>query len=171
MKVILLLTFLMAHARAEIIPCGKEGSLEDRIKSCNLTKESFALVTRSETGIEIYKDIKSGLIWSDRIMMDFNHYGSQKACANGSPVLALIKDLKWRLPTIREFEQSAIHGMKSVLPNMTYWFWTSTPHKKKHRRGRRRRAQPSQSFLWDGVEQKSDVGDLRDAASVRCVAR
>lgn len=170
MKLILLLSFLSSIAFAEITPCGKDGTLEERIKSCNLTKENFVLVSRGDTGIEIYKDTKSGLIWSDRIRTDFNHYGSQKACADGSPELALFKDLKWRLPTIREFEESAIHGMKASLPNMTYWFWTSTPLKSKYR-GRRRRAPPAQSFLWDGVEQKSDVGDLKDAASVRCVAR
>lgn len=170
MKFILLLCFLTTQAFAEVVPCGKEGSLEDRIKSCNLTKENFILVARTETGVEIYKDSKSDLIWSDRIKTDFNHYGSQKACVDESPELALFKDLKWRLPTIREFEDSAIHGMKSALPNMTYWFWTSTPLKSKSR-GRRRRAPPAQSFLWDGVEQKSDVGDLKDAASVRCVAR
>lgn len=170
MKVILLLSFFLSQAYAEITPCGKEGSVDERIKNCNLTKENFILVSRSEAGIEIYKDSKSGIIWSDRIKTDFNHYGSQKACNDESPELSLFKDLKWRLPTIREYEESAIHGMKTILPNMMYWFWTSTPLKSKYR-GRRRRAPPAQSFLWDGVEQKSDVGDLKDAASVRCVAR
>jgi hypothetical protein len=170
MNLILFLSLFVNLAVAEIIPCGKEGSVEERIKSCHLTKENFILISRSETGIEIYKDSKSGLIWSDRIKMDFNHYGSQKACHGDAPELSLFKELKWRLPTIREFEASAVHGMKAILPNMTFWFWTSTPIKRRSR-GRRRRALPAQSFLWDGVEQKSDAGDIKDAASVRCVAR
>lgn len=169
MKFVFLL-LLIDVSLAGVVPCGKEGSLEERIKSCNLTKENFILVSRSEDGLEIYKDSKSGLIWSDRIRMDFNHFGSFKACAGESPALTLFKDLKWRLPSIREYEEAAERGMKTILPNMTYWFWTATPVKRKYR-GRRRRAAPAQSYLWDGIEQKSDVGDLKDAASVRCVAR
>lgn len=168
MKLLFLLSFLSTGLFAAEVPCGKEGTLEERIKNCNVTKENFVLVARSESGLEIYKDMKSGIIWSDRISMDFNHYGSQKACSGEVPELDLFKELKWRLPTVREFEESGIHGMKTALPHMTYWFWTSTPQKTKYRR---RRAPPAQSYLWDGIEQKSDVGDLKDAASVRCVAR
>lgn len=170
MKLFLIFILMIESVLADVTPCGKEGSLEERIKSCNQTKEGFVLISRSETGIEIYKDAKSGLIWSDRIRTDFNHYGSSKACNDDSPELTLFKELKWRLPTIREFEDSGINGMKTNLPNMSHWFWTSTPVKMK-RKGRRRRALPAQAFLWDGVEQKSDVGDIKDAASVRCVAR
>lgn len=161
----LLLTAIPLWAQT---PCGLEGSLEERIKSCASAKENFVLVTRTDKGIEIFKDTKTGLIWSDRLSMDFNHYGSQKACHEDLTELTVFKGLKWRLPSIREFEQAAAHGMKDVLSRMNYWFWTSTPVKKRYRR--RRRA-PSQSYLWDGSEQKSDVGDLKDAASVRCVAR
>lgn len=170
MKLFLLLLITTNLANASVSPCGKEGSLDERIKSCNQTKDGFILVSRSETGVEIYKDAKSGLIWSDRIKTDFNHYGSAKACNDGSPEITLFKELNWRLPTIREFEDSGFNGMKTALPNMSHWFWTSTPVKMK-RKGRRRRAPPVQAFLWDGVEQKSDVGDIKDAASVRCVAR
>ncbi len=169
MKFIFLVCLLSSGLLAADAPCGKEGTLDDRIKNCNLTKENFILVARSERGIEIYKDAKTGLIWSDRISTDFNHYGSQKACSGEVPELDLFKDLKWRLPTVREFEESAMNGMKTILPHMTYWFWTSTPQKVRSRG--RRRASPSQSFLWDGVEQKSDVGDQKDAASIRCVAK
>lgn len=161
--------FLISLSAAANTPCGKEGTLDDRIKNCNVTKDNFVLVTRDEKGIEVYKDLKTGLIWSDRLQVDFNHYGSQKACADEALELQLLKDLKWRLPTVNEFEVAASHGMKDVLSRMNYWFWTSTPVRKA--KGRRRRAAPAQSFLWDGMEQKSDVGDLKDAASVRCVAR
>lgn len=149
-------------------PCGLEGTLEERIKSCNLTKGEFALVARTATGVEIFKDLKSGLIWGDRITSDFNHYGSAKACDETIPEAGILKDLKWRLPSVREFEDAAIHGMKTALSRMHYHFWTSTQVKK--RTGRRRRF-VTQSFLWDGNAEKTDIADIKDAASVRCVGR
>ena len=168
MKLLILMTFVMT-ASAFASPCGLEGSIEDRIKSCNLMKETFVLVTRTDKGLEVYKDTKTEIIWGDRIISDFNHYGSQRACSDDLTEAQLLKDLKWRLPTVREFEVAASHGMKTALAHMEHFFWTSTPVKTK--RVRRRRAPPAQVFLWDGIEQKTDVGDIKDAASVRCVAR
>jgi predicted class III extradiol MEMO1 family dioxygenase len=109
------------------------------------------------------------LIWGNRISSDFNHYGSQKACAEAN-VDHEVLGMKWRLPTINEFENASSHGMKSALPNMNYWFWSSTPVKVK-KKYRRRRGPPAQVFLWDGSEEKTDVGDLKDGASVRCVTK
>lgn len=162
---IFMLIFFINSAWA-IDPCGKEGSVEERVKSCNLAKGGFILVTRDEKGVEIYKDLKTGLFWGDRIPTDFNHYGSQKACSNDLPEAQLLKEVKWRLPTVREFEMAATHGMKESLPRMTHAFWTSTGVKTK---SRRRRAPPARVYLWDGMEERSDTGDLKDAASVRCV--
>lgn len=166
MKILVLLTCFTLPAFAKV--CGQQGTIEERIKDCAVTKENFALVLSDDKGLEVYQDLKSKLIWGNRIIMDFNHYGSQKACDEIPEKLAL-KDLKWRLPTVREFEQSADHGMKQALPHMTYWFWTSTPVRKRKTRNWRRR-QPSQVFIWDGVEQKTEAGDIKDAASVRCVS-
>jgi hypothetical protein len=131
-----------------------------------VTKENFAMVYSDDKGLEVYQDQKSKLVWGHRLMMDFNHYGSQKACTD-IPESTVLKELRWRLPTVREFEQSATHGMKAALPNMNYWFWTSTPVKMPRKY---RRRQPSRVFLWDGMEEKTDTGDLKDAASVRCVS-
>lgn len=170
MKTVLFFLILIQAAAGQVTPCGKEGTLEERIKQCNSTKENFVLVSRADNGIEIYKDQKSGLIWSDRMKMEFNHYGSAKACNLDSQELSLFKDLKWKLPSLQDFERSSANGMKTSLPNMGYWFWTSTPVKVKHR-GRRRRGVMAQSFVWDGENQKYEVADLKDAASVRCVAR
>jgi hypothetical protein len=44
------------------------------------------LVALSEKGIAIYEDLKSKLIWGDRIAMDFNQYGSQKACISSPDI-------------------------------------------------------------------------------------
>ena len=167
MKTIYLLPlFFMTSAFAK--PCGLQGTIEERMKDCGQTKGNFAVVTITEKNHEIYKDTKTGLIWGSRIPTDFNHYGSQKACAD--EVNEGFSSLKWRLPTIREFETAAANGMKESLPSMNHWFWSSTPVHTK-RKSRRRRAVPSQVYLWDGSEQKTDVGDLKDGASVRCVAK
>lgn len=160
-------SFLLAATSTVLArPCGLQGTIEERMKDCAVTKENFALIYNDDKGVEVYQDLKSKLIWGSRLMMDFNHYGSAKACAD-APEATALKEMRWRLPTVKEFEKSASHGMKAILPNMNRWFWTSTPVKMPRRR---RRRQPSRAFLWDGVEEKTDTGDLKDAASVRCVA-
>jgi hypothetical protein len=152
-----------------IKPCGLQGSIEERIKDCAQVKGNFALVAVNEKGNEFYKDTKSNLIWGNRIASDFNHYGSQKACSDEVSEYLVLNSLKWRLPTVREFEDAATHGIKVALTNMDHTYWTSTPVKVK--RSRRNRGMPSSVFLWDGYEQKTDTGDLKDGASVRCVAK
>lgn len=170
MKLLYLVPFIISLS-AFAKPCGLQGNIEERIKDCDQTKGTFALVAISEKGSEIYKDVKSGLIWGHRIVSDFNHYGSQKAC-NEEVTGFQIGSLKWRLPTIKEFEDAYVHGMKAALPNADHSFWSSTPvQTRKSRRRRRKNAPPAQVYLWDGFEQKTDTGDLKDAASVRCVAR
>lgn len=148
-------------------PCGLEGTVEERIKNCDFASGSFVLVARDDKGVEIYKDLKTGLLWGDRIKSDFNQYGSSKACSSGIPEAGILKGFSWRLPSIREFERAAANGMKEALPNMNHSFWSSTPVK--IRKKRTRGATPM-SFLWDGNEQRTDTGDSKDAASVRCVS-
>lgn len=168
MRLIYLLPFfILTSAFAK--PCGLQGTVEERVKDCAQTKGNFVLVAATEKGLEIYKDIKSGLIWGSRIVSDFNHYGSQKACSEAVSDYLVISTMKWRLPTIKEFEDAYVHGMKAAVPNAEHAYWSSTPVKT--RRNRRRRGPPAQVYLWDGYEQKTDTGDLKDAASVRCVAR
>lgn len=168
MRLIYLLPFfILTSAYAK--PCGLQGTVEERVKDCAQTKGNFVLVAATEKGLEIYKDIKSGLIWGSRIVSDFNHYGSQKACSEAVSDYLAISTMKWRLPTIKEFEDAYVHGMKAAVPNAEHAYWSSTPVKT--RRNRRRRAPPAQVYLWDGYEEKTDTGDLKDAASVRCVGR
>lgn len=171
-KILFLVSLLMTLTSwAAPSSCGKEGSVEERIKNCNSAKGEFVLVARDEKGVEIYKDLKTGLLWGDRISTDFNHYGSQKACSEAAPESELLKEVKWRLPTVREFELAASHRMKDSLPRMFHSFWTSTPVKTKSRSRRRRNIQPAQAYVWEGQEERADVGDIKDAASVRCVAK
>ena len=151
-------------------PCGLEGTIEERIKNCSLTKASFALISLTDKGAEFYLDTKSKLIWGSRVATDFNQYGSQKACSVEVSEYQTLNSLKWRLPSIREFEEAAANGMKTALSNMDHSYWSSTPVLSK--KTKRRRARAVGVYVWDGLEEKSDVGDnLKDAASVRCVAR
>lgn len=151
-------------------PCGKEGSIEERIKSCNFAKGDFVLVVRDEKGLEIYKDTKTGFLWGDRVSTDFNHYGSSKACSNDLPESQLLTKVRWRLPSVREFEVAASHGMKEALPRMFHTFWTATPVKVA-RKYRRRRTYTARAYLWNGQEERTETGDLKDAGSVRCIGR
>lgn len=139
------------------------------MKECEVVKGDFALVVQTEKGSEFYKDLKSNLIWGSRIPTDFNHYGSQKACADDLSDYSVLGSIKWRLPTIRELEQAAAHGMKVALPNADHSFWSSTPVR--HKRSRRSRSYLAGAFLWDGYAEKTDTGDLKDGASVRCVGK
>lgn len=169
MRAFYLLPFLFATS-AFAKPCGLQGTVEERIKDCAQVKGTFALVALSEKGIAIYEDLKSKLIWGDRIAMDFNQYGSQKACSGEASEYLVLTSLKWRLPTIRELEEAAAHGIKAALPNMEHSYWSSTPVLTK--KSRRRRARAVGVYLWDGFEERTGTGDnLKDAASVRCVAR
>jgi len=150
-------------------PCGLQGTVEERIKGCSHVKDSFILVMKTSDGREVYKDSKSGLMWSSRISYETNHYGSQKACPSELPE-AKVLELKWRLPTLKEFEQAAIHGIKTALPNMNHSFWTSTPVKGISKKRRRRNSPPASVFMWDGMEEVTSTGSLMDAGSVRCVS-
>ncbi len=166
MKYLIMLTFLFS-SQIFATPCGQEGSVDDRIKNCNFAKGDFVLVARDDKGLEIYQDTKTSLIWGDRITVDYNHFGSQKACSEDLAEAQLLKTVHWRLPNVHEFEVASTHGMKTALPHMDHGFWTSTPVKMK----RRRRANPAQAFLWDGLLEKTETGDLKDGASVRCIGK
>lgn len=168
MKVFLFFTLILATplwART----CGLEGSIDKRIQDCHVTKGNFSLVTVNEKGHEIYKDLKTNLLWGDRIPTDFNHYGSSMACSSDIAETNLLPGTKWRLPTINEFETAASHGIKNALPRMDRAFWSSTSMKIRSKRLRKRI--PARAYLWDGLEERTDSGDLKDAASVRCVSR
>jgi hypothetical protein len=166
MKILFLLLFpLLSFAK----PCGLTGTVSERIAECAVTKGNFVLVSTNEKEQEIYKDTKSGLIWGARIPVDFNNYGSQKACSDELAETHGLTSIRWRLPSIREFEQASSHGMKAALQNADQSYWSSSPFR--GRRARGRRAPPALVYIWDGRDERTDTGDLRDAASVRCVGK
>lgn len=171
MKSLFLLSLIIFMPNTWGKPCGLTGTITERIKECEVSKGHFHLVIRDEKGLEIYKDTKSGLVWGSRITYEFNQYGSQKACDENLPESKLLKDLNWRLPTVKEFEQASADGMKASLPHMNHWFWTSTPAGKMKKSRSRKIAEPPGVFIWNSVDETTEVGTIKDGASVRCVAK
>jgi hypothetical protein len=142
-------------------PCGLSGTIEERIKDCSYEKEGFALVARTEDGKEVHKEVSTGLLWSDRLPERMIYHNAKKACKADLKEVAGISDVTWRLPSIDEYEEAEKNGIRQVLPNMNYWFWSSTPHPGNHHRAR----------LFIGTN-----GNLFDYfrnyhVSVRCVAK
>ena len=171
---IFLLPFLLgativSFAYADQKECGiKKTTIEERLKDCaslpgssKVSKSgvSWNLVARGrkeKTGsfYEVWKDSRSGLLWSDRLDSFYSHDNffphngldyavildkkdgkviGEKACASkeARTATAEISEKKFALPTVEEFVQAETNGVREVLPNMkNYWFWSTSlyPH-------------------------------------------
>lgn len=141
--------------------CGLLGGVEDRIKNCDFKKNGFALVTRTEEGIEIHKDLESGLIWSDRLPSTMSHYDAMKACKFVHEEVAGIEGRMWRLPSIDEYKEVERKRIRESIPNMNYMFWSSSV----------REGMPRFAFLFSGGSAFSYYSYRSDKYPVRCVAR
>ncbi len=165
-----LYTVLKNFDPTQKFPCGLKGSVDERIKDCSyqLTseKEGFVLVTRSKDFKEVHKEVSTGLFWSDRLPKTMNHYSAEKACNSSLKEVAGISGVTWRLPSKEEYEQAEKNGIRKALPNMSYWFWSSSVH----------RNNSDYAWLFNGYDgfvdyyYRSDGNDY-DYYSVRCVAR
>jgi hypothetical protein len=109
--------------------CGETGTLEERIESCSYVQEqqaSLVLVTRTNNEKEVWYDVFSKLIWSDRLLEKMSFDSASTACTLSRPEMAGLSQYKWRLPSQEEFSgygESIIH----ILPNMNAnVFWTTT---------------------------------------------
>jgi hypothetical protein len=146
-------------------PCGLHGSVDERIRDCSyqLTseKEGFVLVTRTKEFKEVHKEIKTGLLWGDRLPSRMNHYNAEKACKADLDEVAKLSGLTWRLPSIEEYEEAEKSGIRKALPNMNYWFWSSSVH----------RSYSSVAWLFNGYDGYADDYYRSNVDSVRCVAR
>lgn len=107
--------------------CGYLGSVEDRIKNCKTHTGLFDLVFRSEEGVEVWRDSKTGLLWGDQLHQKMTHFNAMSACQTELTSLGGIKG-DWRLPTSLEFRELGSNGAKEVLPNTSGWFWSSKVH-------------------------------------------
>lgn len=178
-----LLNVLIPDARADGY------TVEDRIKNCitlpNAIKKTGAgvkwnLVARSrdaKTGAfyEVWKDSQSGLLWGDRLDNTYTHYNAIGLGANGKVVTetacnsqggktasAGIGEKKFGLPTIEEYSQAEKNGVREVLPNKNYLFWSASINPK----------YTDYARVFNG--NSGDLNDdyFRDSLfSVRCVGR
>lgn len=163
--VVILFTSLSSNASVE---CGKEGSIEDRIHDCgDIQKEHFILVTRvkhRKQTFEVYRDMRTKLLWSDSLHPNtLNYPNAMNACEYYVfAEMGNIKDVTWELPTINMWKEAERSGIKTALPNMEAFFWSSTE----------KREDPISAYMFNGV-----YGDISTynkdygSARVRCVAQ
>ena len=148
-------------------PCGLSGSVEQRIEDCSNIESSvsgsFVLVTRTKEFKEVKKDTKSGLLWGDRLPTTMNNYDAMKACKADLAEVGGVVSGTWRLPTMEEYIEANINGIKSALPNMNSLWWSSSVD----------RSSDEIAWLFDDINGEVYDGfrDDDDGYSVRCVAR
>ena len=112
------------------LPCGLKGTVDERIKDCSYQsnpdkKKAFTLVSRSKDFHEVYKDTATGLLWSDRLP-HMSQISAQTACNSNVKEVSGISDVTWRLASIEDFKKAEQNGIRKELPNMGYWYWSST---------------------------------------------
>lgn len=115
----------------EVLPCGLKGSVDERIEDCSYQftseNEGFVLVTRSEEFKEVYKDLSTGLLWSDDLPSYMPHYRAQRACSVANRKdLPDITGVHWTLPSIDQYKEAEKNGIKKVRPTMNRTFWSSS---------------------------------------------
>lgn len=147
-------------------PCGLIGSIEQRIEDCSYQyteREHMALVTRTLDQKEVYKDLITGLLWSDRLPSRIRLPVALNICKNFSiPEMGYLNQ-NWRLPKIGEWE-AQFPRLQSVLPNMygdgvDYQFWSSTNF-------------GAYTYIINGSDGIiSREFNQRKSASVRCVSQ
>ncbi len=102
--------------------CGLQGSIQERITDCNFLKGGFALVKRSEDRKEIYKDLASGLLWSDRLEDKLIFKATDQWCKKE---LEGFNGIDWVVPSKSDFRVADRNGIGRFLPNMDLPLWTS----------------------------------------------
>lgn len=115
-------------------PCGLKASVEERIRDCSTQESSsvgnFVLVTRTKDAHEVWKDMKSGFLWSDKLNQRMDRIKAQKACHSKLAEVGKIQDVNWKLPRIEEYQEAESNSFRSVLPNTDDKFWTAMGYSK-----------------------------------------
>jgi len=105
--------------------CGVEGSVDERIKDCNQTKTSWALITRVAQEKEVWLDTRTGLIWGFKISETTHYTDADKVCGKYVHGLSNINRLTWRLPSLIEFKDAYYNGSHLVLSDNSGTYWTA----------------------------------------------
>jgi len=118
-----MISFFMANI--SYAACGLNGSVAERIQDCSheegATLVDLALVSRDQDQNEIYKNMKTGLIWGSPLASVVNYAEAKNLCAQFTGLG--VKN--WKLPSLNDFDSL---GLFEPLPNMKdIYYWTSTP--------------------------------------------
>lgn len=135
-----LLTFstLSGMTSNSFADCGLSGSIEERINNCAREKLGWQLVTLTSSGKEVWKS-PSGVYWGDRLpprRMKNTHQGRGGTKQYDAEVDCKVNDrdengsglpgITFMLPTRKDFMRAEKEQFQQVLPNMDFWFWSST---------------------------------------------
>jgi hypothetical protein len=152
-----------SHAQESVRDaCGLQGSIEERIEDCSKQRKGFVLVTRTKKGKEVHKEIKTGLLWGDRLSSTMDRDAAANACKANLEEVAKLNERTWRLPSREEYEEAEKNGIMKALPNMKDLFWSSSVH----------RLYSDVGWFFSGTFGPSGFDHFRyDDFSVRCVAR
>lgn len=72
-------------------------------------------LTERKDGKESWMDLQTNLTWLDKEDGNFNHYEAMEKFGD-------------KIPTKEMWEEAEKHNVREVLPNMDYWFWSSSVH-------------------------------------------
>jgi hypothetical protein len=128
--------------------CGLEGPLDERAELCRATfgasPKGWELILRIEDKVSIYRDLQTGLIWSDfpRYNASFTQIDAADECTRkAQPDEVFLGNIKgnldalvdFDLPKIDEFERAGIDGLRGLTPHAFEQpfspgaFWTGSP--------------------------------------------
>lgn len=108
------------------VVCGLSGSITERIKQCgSYSIKSFFLVTRKKDFTEIFYDKETELLWAGRNPKKLSYVDAAQFCKNFGHTSG-ITSAEWYLPTVEDFQAGESRGIRGVLKDMNYFFWTSS---------------------------------------------
>lgn len=144
-------------------PCGDKGTVEQRIKDCSALPGSrvgsFVLVSRTIKNNKVYKDLATGLLWTD-VMPLYKYKEAQQICSKSLIEFAGIEDKKWRLPSIGEYSDAWNNGFLRNESTVYLSFWSSTV------------TLYNQSIVYIFIDSGIIATDeVNDFSNLRCVAR
>lgn len=157
-------------------PCGLTTTECSESKQ-STSKNTWTLIARTTAGTELWKDEDSGLIWGARLDQLYRFWSTVEVNAVGAINEELIckekvslekrgnlTNLKWRMPTHKDFENAEDHGIRQILPSIRgHWYWSSTVAQT----GRRGRG----SYGFNGTNGDLDfIDEWLSLNSVVCVA-
>lgn len=148
--------------------CGLEGPIEDRVSDCNQScqpsrarlKTNWKLVSRSDRGLEVWQNERTGLIWSALYPFRVSAQQAKEICEQHFP-----EDFKgglsafWELPKEWTITEELNHGLLECVPNMNGQIWVNEY------------VSNDRAYIFDGTTRNFFASSTRFSYDFRCVAR